>query len=296
MTVRRIVSFFTFSICFFFLVPFFAFASHIPAPTGFINDFAGILTSDQKIILEQQLKEYEAKTGNEITIAIVKNLNGLDIDDFAVKTFEEWKIGKKGKDNGILFLTAVEDRKMRIEVGYGLEPYLTDSQAGDIIRNVIAPRFQKQDYYQGISDGIIAIEQKLSTQNNTPKKDSRNTFEGIKLFIYLSIFFFTYISSFLARSKSFWAGGVIGAFVGVIFGMLLFSLFVGMVFAAIFGLMGLLLDWWLSRVYKERTTHGYSTGWWTSGGGFRPGGRFPGGGFGGFGGGRSGGGGASGSW
>ncbi len=146
-----------------FLVPLLFFvsnvqANHIPAPTGYVNDFAGVLTSEQKNTLENFLKEYEQKTTNEIAVAIVKSLQGGEIEDFTVRTFEEWKIGKRGKDNGLLFLAAIDDRQMRIEVGYGLELYLTDGEAGEIIRNVIAPEFKKGNYYKGINDGIDKIE------------------------------------------------------------------------------------------------------------------------------------------
>lgn len=152
----------------FFLVPLLFFvssvqANHIPAPTGYINDYAEVLTSEQKTTLENSLKEYEQKSTNEITVAIVKGLSGGEIDDFTVRAFEEWKIGKKGQDNGLLLLAAIEDRKMRIEIGYGLEPYLTDSQAGEIIRNVIAPEFKKGNYNQGIIDGVEKIKFNIDT-------------------------------------------------------------------------------------------------------------------------------------
>lgn len=132
-------------------------ANHIPVPSGYVNDFVGVLTSQQKTTLEDSLREYEQKTTHEIAVAVVKSLQGGEIDDFTIRAFEEWRIGKRGKDNGLLFLAVIDDRQMRIEVGYGLEPYLTDGEAGEIIRNVVAPEFKKGNYYQGISDGVEKI-------------------------------------------------------------------------------------------------------------------------------------------
>ena len=167
------------------LLPIFLFftpiiyANHIPAPTGHVNDFAGVLTSDQKTVLENSLRDYEQKTTNEIAVATVKSLNGGDITDFTIRTFEEWRVGKKGKDNGVLFLAAIDDRKMRIEVGYGLEPYITDSQAGEIIRNIIAPEFKKENYYQGISKGITAIQNRIGNPQESSSQSSYNTIDHI---------------------------------------------------------------------------------------------------------------------
>lgn len=136
-------------------------ANHLPPPIGYVNDFAAVLNDQQRSSLDNLLKEYEQNSTNEIAVVTIKNLAGGNIDDFAVRVFEEWKIGKKGKDNGILLLASIEERQMRIEIGYGLEPYLTDGEAGAIIRDKIAPQFQKGDYYTGINLGIESIMQEL---------------------------------------------------------------------------------------------------------------------------------------
>lgn len=285
-----------------------ALASHIQQPTGYVNDFAGVLTSEQKNSLEISLNAYEKESGNEIAVAIVKSLNGGDLDDFASRTFEEWKIGKKGKDNGILFLAAIEERKMRIEVGYGLEPYLTDGHAGEIIRNIIAPKFKRQDYYGGIVDGIEEIKNSLSRNpiDQTKSIVKINSWSWIKgvyevfgdLFVYFVIIviylFFSYLGGFLARSKSIWLGTFLGAIFGGLLGWIFFSFLVTF-FMAISGAgLGYLFDSILSKNYQKRKILGLSNSWWNSGGGFFGG--SSGGGFGGFGGGGSGGGGAGGGW
>lgn len=290
-----------------------AHASHIPAPSGFVSDFANVLTQEQKTTLENSLREYEERTGNEIAVALVKSLEGENIDDFTVKVFEEWKIGKKGSDNGILFLAAIEDRKMRIEVGYGLEPYLTDGEAGEIIRDVIAPEFKKGDYYAGTVAGMAGIENQISTEGSPTQKTSSplsrvGAFFSIIGTIAQGVVFalgglaivgsllvlLVYITSFFARSKSIWAGGIVGALFGVFIGLVSNNVLAGTVTGVILGAVGLLLDWWLSKNYKKLKKLGKKTGWWNSKGGFFAGGGK--GGSGGFGGGSSGGGGASGGW
>lgn len=290
--IRSLVIFF-FAVFLLFFTPQ-SFASHISSPTGFVNDFANILTSGQKSVLENFLKDYEQKTGNEIAIAFVKSLEGGDIDDFTVRVFEEWKIGKKSQDNGILFLAAIEDRKMRIEVGYGLEPYLTDGKAGEIIRNVISPEFKKENYYEGVSKGIIAIQNNIAGIEEVPQKQANNLSFVIGIeFIFFGIFLVIYLIAFLARSKSFWAGGLIGGGLGIIWGNLLIgSMLMIIILVFLFGGIGLVFDWLLSRNYQKAMKAGKPTGFWGSWGGFKGGG----GGFGGFGGGGSGGGGASGGW
>ena len=104
----------------FLVVPMFTFAYSSPGkPTGFIDDFANVLSIEQKDILEQKLSAFNASTSNEIAIVIIKSLDGDYIENYAVKLYEEWQIGKAKKDNGVLLLIAVDDHKMRIEVGYG---------------------------------------------------------------------------------------------------------------------------------------------------------------------------------
>lgn len=279
------------------------FAVAIPAPTGFVNDFAGVLTPEQKQTLEASLTDYEKTAGNEIAVALIKSLAGDTIENVAVNVFEEWKIGKKDKDNGILFLAAIEDRKMRIEVGYGLEPLLTDAEAGDIIRNVIAPEFKSGDYSAGITRGIEAIKEQLSQNPQTVTTKRAAGGAGLWVWIVIFSFFFlqmlfVYFSAFLARSKSIWLGGIVGAAAGLLFGVFLASMLAGLLSAGILGGLGLLLDWHLSRRYTILKKAGKPTDWWHTGGGFwgGGGGKSSGGGFGGFGGGSSGGGGASGSW
>ncbi len=286
-------------------LPGLVFAASLLSPTGFVNDFAGALTADQKATLEASLQEYEKQTQNEITVVFVKNLDGEDIEGFTTRLFEEWKIGKKGQDNGILFLASIEDRAMRIEVGYGLEPLLTDGSAGVIIRDFITPEFKKGDYYAGVAVGIAEMQKNLggtpsssSTQGGTnPAADF--LFQNLLSVLFIVLSAGTYLVSYMARSKNFWMGGVAGGILGFVASFFLlggFSTLIFLLLPLLSGGLGLLLDWHLSKTYQVLKAQGKETKWWATRGGFFAGGRHGGGGFGGFGGGHSGGGGASGRW
>ncbi len=270
-------------------------------PQGFVNDFANLLSSQAHITIEQDLQKFEKQTTAEISLAIIDSLDGDTIENKAVAMFKEWGIGKKGKDNGVLLLIARQDREARIEVGYGLEPYITDGRAGEIIRNDIIQNFRNENYDEGVKEAVKDIEGYIiEAQPETSQEVVRRSIRSIILQIFatqfsflLFIFFLLYIANFLARSKSIWLGGVLGGFLGIFFGWLYISLLTGFILTPFLVGFGLLLDYILSRNYQTRKRTGLPTSFWITGGGFRGG---NGGGFGGFGGGSSGGGGASGRW
>ena len=145
-------------IFFFFAFCFLSFSKVLLQPSGFLNDYAGILNPSQKSEIESYLRKIEKETTNEIAVVILKSLNGRNLEEYANEIFNSWGIGKKGKDNGVLILISMRERKIRIEVGYGLEPYLTDATCGRIIRKVMAPNFRKGDFYKGIMEAIKTIE------------------------------------------------------------------------------------------------------------------------------------------
>ena len=281
----------------FFLIPLFVFAYQNPGtPSGFVNDFAEILTTEQKQLLEMKISNFEKETSNELSVVIISNLGGDTIENFAVKLFEDWGIGKNKKDNGVLLLVASEDRKMRIEVGYGLEGALTDAQRFWIIQNILRPSFQKEDYYEGISSGVDTI---VSITKGEFKPDTNSTGDSginrdsVFFMLWVSWVFFVWMGSVLARSKSWWGGGIVGGVIAFAIG-LGFTLVLGFVSALIFIPLGLWFDYVISRKYTVAKETGQILPWWIGGrGGF---GGKGGGGFGGFGGGHSGGGGSSGSW
>jgi uncharacterized protein len=129
-----------------------------PAPTRRINDFAGALSPAERDRLEAKLAERERTSRNQVVVALFRSLEGESLEDFSIRLAEQWKIGQKGLDNGVIFLIFLQDRKMRIEVGYGLEPTLTDAIASSILSQVVAPRFREGKIADGIEAGLDAID------------------------------------------------------------------------------------------------------------------------------------------
>ena len=127
------------------------------APQGYVSDWAGVFTAEQKADLENRIGAVKQTNGAELAVVTVPSLQGGEIDDFAAKLFAQWGIGQKGKDNGVLLLAAMEDRKMRIEVGYGLEGVLTDAKTGRIQDEYIVPRFKEGNYAQGLMAGADVL-------------------------------------------------------------------------------------------------------------------------------------------
>lgn len=276
-----------------FVLPSFSWASDFPQPTGFVNDFAGVFSDGFRQELEQNLEDFEKKTSAEIAVVTIKSLGDYTIEEYAVRLFEDWKIGKKKKNNGLLLLIAEEDRQVRIEVGYGLEPIITDGRAGRIIREEMAPYFKKEDYDQGVRLAIAQIKDYI--QSGEPPKGVEAVEEKAGQFLpvfLIGLFVLVWMAAFLGRTKEFYTGGILGGLLGGFFGLLLGGLLIVFFLAVLFGLLGLILDFIFSRNYQKLKAKGKPTGFFPSWGGFSSGGKS----FGGFGGGSSGGGGASGSW
>ena len=147
-----------------------------PAPTGYVNDLAGVIDADSKgrmtMLAERLAKEGKAEIAI-VTIQSIKEFGFADIEETAVKLFEEWGIGKKGKDNGILVLASMKDRKIKIEVGYGLEEKVPDGRAGEIIRNGIAPYFKSQRYGEGLYKGLLLLSEAIEGAAPAVKKEAR---------------------------------------------------------------------------------------------------------------------------
>ena len=145
-----------------------ALAAEVPYLTGRITDNAEILSPAARERLSSQLKAHEAATTNQIAVLTVPSLDGDSIEEFAVQVFESWKLGQKGKDNGVLVVVAPTERRMRIEVGYGLEGTLTDLAASRIIRDQMTPRFKAGDFDGGVEQGVGAIVAQLEGKAPAP--------------------------------------------------------------------------------------------------------------------------------
>ncbi|HEV8474966.1 MAG TPA: TPM domain-containing protein [Methylomirabilota bacterium] len=119
-----------------------------------MNDYAGLLSAADRQRLEAKLAERERATGTQMVVAIFPSLDGGSVEDVSIRLAQQWRIGAKGLDNGVILVVFAKDRKMRLEVGYGLEPVITDAVAGAIIRDVIAPRFREQRYADGLAAAV----------------------------------------------------------------------------------------------------------------------------------------------
>lgn len=245
-------------------------------PAGPVLDQAGIIPDDAEAALGQKLSAYTAQTGRAVIVATVATLDGQDIESYANALFRTWGVGGAKTDQGVLFLIAPNDRKVRIEVGYGLEEFLPDVLAGRIISQAVTPRFKAGDYPGGINAGVDQI----LTQLNREPADAKAIAEAAK-----------------AGERTQSAGGST-------IGSAIFWVVLIVVLIAVFGRRkqgyvqrrsgidpGIVL-WGLSEIARAASDNRHSGGGWGGGGSDWGGG----GGFGGFGGGDSGGGGASGDW
>ncbi|MFA6295024.1 MAG: TPM domain-containing protein [Candidatus Paceibacterota bacterium] len=281
------------------LVPVTVFAYVSPGkPTEFVNDFANVLSTSDRQLIENKLSDF-AKTGAaQITVVTVPSIGDETIESYSIKLAEEWKVGVKGNDNGLIILIAVNDRVMRFEVGYGLEGPVPDLQSKNIIDTVFTPAFKTGNYAKGISDGVDAVISVISGSpeaikySSSSNKSSGSDFGNyIEIIIFIMITIMEILRHYLSKTKSWWMGGVIGVVIGLIISLLLGFLYSGLIAIILLGILGALFDYVVSN-----NKHGGKGGNSSFFGGSGHSGGFGGGGFGGFGGGSFGGGGASGRW
>lgn len=263
-------------------------AFNVPAHVGFVTDAARTLSSDEKSALEHAIESYKAQTSNEIGILIVRSLNGEDIAEAAVQVGRAWGVGDREKNNGVLMLIAIDDHKIFIATGYGLEGALPDIVIKGIIDTDILPAFREEKYFDGIAAGIDAIEKHIGGEYTADRYGTPSGSDWLYSAVNNGLFFFGIIAlqilaAFLGRTKSWWLGGVLGGIAGAAL-WLFFGWWIAIV---ILTPLGFLFDYIVSRAKP-----GGRGGFWIGGGGF--GGGSSGGGS--FGGGSFGGGGAGGSW
>jgi len=258
-----------------------------PALKGHVNDYAGMLKQGRAAALETALSDFERSDSTQIVVLTVANLGGEDIESFSIKVAEAWKIGQKGVDNGVILLVAKDERKVRIEVGRGLEGKLTDLVSGRIIRAEISPRFKAGDYDGGIVAGVNAIAAVVKGEYTAAPRDLQQGKKGAPPLMTLLVFLGVAAVFFGSFSKL--LSGAVGA-VGL--PIIAWLTFPGLAFAVIIGLAvgGFVFGLLLPLLFGG----GGGRGGGSFGGPFIGGGGF-GGGFSG-GGGGFGGGGASGDW
>lgn len=174
-------------------LPFVEASAEFPEQTGrYVVDEANILSASVERELASVLENYETETSNQVVVASVQSLGGRDIAEYGVELGRHWEIGQEGRDNGILLLVAFNERKARIEVGYGLEGALPDAIAANIVHRVILPRFREGSYKSGIREGVSAILDAIKGEyepQTTVRKRSRGHF-GYFVLLPLFIIFF----------------------------------------------------------------------------------------------------------
>jgi uncharacterized protein len=270
-----------------------------------VHDEAHVLTQPAIDKLEQELIAYQDSTSNEIAILIIPSLEGDALEDYSLRVVEKWKLGKKEKDNGVLLLIVVDEHKIRIETGYGLEGVLTDAKASRIIRNEIAPHFRQNQYDEGVTAGVNAIVKAIGGEYKDDEDGLGKLGLKERLLIGLFIFGILGIFTFLGLAIPGCGGWFLYAFLipfYAAFPMMALGKWAGLALLACyvvgFPIIKLMLrrtDWG-KRMAKKMVTASLRGGrGWSGGSGWSSGGGRSSGGFSG-GGGRFGGGGSSGSW
>jgi len=136
----------------------------LPQPSRYVEDYASVINSSDEHSLNGILQELEQKTGAQYIVLTVQTTEGLPIEQFSIELVENWKLGQKGKDNGMLFVLATKDRNYRFEVGYGLEGFITDQYCGQVGREVLVPYLKKDQYSRGIYEANARIAQSIAEQ------------------------------------------------------------------------------------------------------------------------------------
>lgn len=273
-------------------------------------DMAGVLSADTIHDLQTRLEELEAENGTQIAVLTIPTLDGENLEEYTLRVAETWALGQRGEDNGALLLIAVQDREMRIEVGYGLEDRLTDLMAGRIINERIIPAFRKGDMNRGVLAGTEAMISAARGENPfastasdkesdiTPLSDSAGNEEDAEADpLFGALLGLSVLSGIVF--KRLLLSTALGAAIGLGVGLLLQLGIASILTAAGIGAFCALFGFFIRNQFTGGTGGGRGGSGGFGSGGFRSGGGFGGGGFGGGfrgGGGGFGGGGASGKW
>jgi len=276
----------------FYLLPFafHCFSLDVPSLQGYVNDNANMISASAKEKIESELMAFEKSDSTQIVILTIPSLEGESLEDYSIKVVESWKIGRKGKDNGVLLLVSSLERKIRIEVGRGLEGKLTDLTAGRIIDLVIKPKFKRGEYDAGFIAGIYAL---IDAARGEFKAEPGRTSQKSGLSPIITLLIFGGIVLLLIGKASRVLGGALGALgLPAVAYFIIGPVIVTLILVSV---AGLLMGIFLPVIFSGRGS-GVGGGFWLGGGGWGSGGGGDfGGGFSG-GGGDFGGGGSSGDW
>jgi len=176
------------------------FSLDVPKLKSAVNDYANIINSKDEEKLEALLQDVEAKTSSQVALLTISSLQDENLEDYSLRVAQTWKLGQKEFDNGVLLLVALSEKKIRIEVGYGLESIITDAKSGYIIRNYMVPGFKKGDFTGGITNGLLAIsglvteefeitDEQLAKYDQQQKAGKRKQIPfGLIVFLFMFIF------------------------------------------------------------------------------------------------------------
>ena len=180
--------------------------ANLPGYAGYVNDYANILSGQTRAKLTALSEEIESKTASQLAIVTVGTTAPLDLETYAVELFEKWGIGQKGKDNGVLMLIAVNDRAVRIEVGYGLEGAIPDALAKNIIDKSMTQFFKQGNYNQGVLQGAAVLSRLIAKEYNVEisELDDIRLNEPSKRFSIFDFLFFLLLIIIVARNSFFW--------------------------------------------------------------------------------------------
>lgn len=162
----------------------FLFAIDVPHLSSCINDYAGFLKSSEKVELENYLRSINETTKVQIALLTINSLEGDSIEDYSIKVAQMWKLGDAKENSGAILIISKEDKKIRIEVGYGLEKDLTDAVCSKVINKIIAPSFKRENYYEGISEGLHAIVGYALKDESLIKSDEKHIEENNEEFLF----------------------------------------------------------------------------------------------------------------
>lgn len=236
-----------------------------PNPPRLVNDYADVLSTEEENALEQKLVAFDDSTSTQLAIVIIRSTGEYPVDDYAIALYRAWGIGQKGKDNGAVIVAAMEDRRVAIITGYGLEGALPDAICKRIIEQDIKPAFKQQQYYAGLDDATTEMIQRAKGEYKSDGKRNKRAQEGS------------------------WIPFV---FIGLVFFIIFYSRYRSVKRYSVLNNMNFWTAWMLLNA-ASRSRGGSGSSWGGGGSSWGGGG---GGGFGGFGGGSTGGGGASGGW
>jgi uncharacterized protein len=276
-------------------------ARDVPYLSGHVNDTAGMIPSEVRNRIEATLADFEKQTGAQVAVLTIDSLDGEVLEDYSIRVAQTWKLGRKGVDDGALLLIAKGDRKMRIEVGYGLEPKLTDLQCKRILDDVIRPAFRGGDFGAGLAAGVDAIIGTIEGKDVIPARASSDSGSvsdlpvGPKLIASLVFLVVVGLFSALALLGKGCQGWFLYVFLMPFYGVFPFALWgpVGAVLIPAWVIGFPIAKYWLGKTsggkgflaahpglvaFAASGGHGGSGGGWSSGGFSGGGGSFGGGG------------------